>query len=179
MPRKILRLGVLALRRPPVTRWGTGELLPLAVLEQEPETPVHTLLSRENGVETWYLGARGLELWPGDTGHHRDNLESGRPTVWVALRGADPAKAEVVCLTADPYEGESLATDPDLIVEAVPMPDAVREVIQAFIDAYHVEIPFKKRKRLPADPNALVAHAPRILQPEDKWQARKGRGLDP
>ncbi|MBD3765262.1 MAG: DUF3305 domain-containing protein, partial [Rhodobacterales bacterium] len=126
MPKEILRLGVLAQRRPPVTRWGKGELRPLAVLPAEPATPPHTAVSADGGVETWYLGGRDLALWSGDTGHHRDNLSSGRPSVWVALRGADPATAEIVCLTADPYEGEGLASDLDLIVEAVPMPDAVQ-----------------------------------------------------
>jgi hypothetical protein len=96
----------------------------------------------------------------------------------VALRGDDPARTEVVCVTADPYEGEGLASDLDLIVDAVPMPEAVQAAVAAFIDAHHVEMPFKKRKRLPADPNALVARAPRVLQPGESWQARKGRGPD-
>lgn len=179
MPKEILRLGVLARQSPPVTRWGTGELRPVGVLAVEPETPAHTLLSNENGVEIWYLGARELVLWSGDTGHHRDNLASGRPAVWVALRGTDPAGAEIFCLTADPYEGEGLASDLDLIVEAVAMPEAIQARVQGFIEANHVEMPFKKRKRLPADPDAFMARAPRVLQPQDKWEARKGKGLDP
>jgi len=179
MPQETVRLGVLALRRPPVTRWGAGELRPLAVLPGEPEAAPHTLLRREGGVETWYLGARDLILWSGDTGHHRDNLASGRPSVWVALRGADPARAEVVALTADPYEGEGLASDPDLIVEAVPMPEGLIPWVAGFIDRHHVEFEFKKRKRQPADPNALTARAPRVLQPQDKWEATRGRGPKP
>lgn len=178
MPREILRFGVLAQRRPPVTRWGTGELRPLAVLPAEPAAAPHTAISTEGGTETWYLGGRDLTLWSGDTGHYRDNLSSGRPSVWVALRGADPLRSEIVCLTADPYEGEGLASDLDLIVEAVPMPDAVQARIIAFVAAHHVEVPFKKRKRLPADPNAMVSRAPRVLQPDDKWVARHGRPSD-
>jgi hypothetical protein len=178
MPKQILRFGVLALRRPPVTRWGTGELRPLGVLTPEPETPANTLLLSEGGMEAWYLGGRDLVLWSGDTAHHRDNLHSGRPSIWVALRGTDPATAQVASLTADPYEGEGLASDLDLIVEAVPMPDAVQAIITDFIAAHHVEMPFKKRKRLPADPNALVSRAPRVLQPDESWQARKGKGAD-
>lgn len=175
MPKEILRLGVLVQRRPPVTRWGTGEMRPLAVLAMEPGTPPHTLVSRDNGVETWYLGGHELVLWSGDTGHHRDNLEAGQPSVWVALRGADPSTSEVVCITVDPYEGEGLASDPDVIVDAVPMPDAVRAAVEGFVARHHVEMPFKKRKRLPADPNALDARAPRVLQPQDKWGAQNGR----
>lgn len=175
MPQQILRLGVLAQKRPPLSRWSTGELRPVGVLVGEPATPPATLLSTENGVETWYLGARDLILWSGDTAHHRDNLASGRPAIWIALRGQDPARADIVCLTADPYEGEGLASDLDLMVEAVAMPVAVQAVVDQFVTAHHVEMPFKKRKRLPADPQAFVARAPRVLQPQDKWQARKGK----
>ena len=169
MPQEVLRVAVLAIRRPPVTRWGTGELRPFALLPQEPETAPHTLLTVEDGVETWYLGGRDLTLYSGDTGHHRDNLTSGRPSIWVALRGRDPKSAEIVMVTADPYEGEGYAADLDLTVEAVPMPDSLYTHIGRFVDRYHAEIPFKKRKRLPVDPNAMTARAPRVLQEADKW----------
>lgn len=179
MPREIIRIGVVAERRPPVSRWSTGELRPVTVLPAEPATPPATCLGREGGVETWYLGGRDLVLWSGDAGHHRDNLQSQRPSVWVALRGRDPASAEVVAVTVDPYEGEGLATDPDLIVDAVPMPEAVRRAVTAFADRHFVDMPFKKRKRAAVDPEALSPRAPRILQPEDKWETRKGRRQDP
>jgi hypothetical protein len=148
------------------------------VLPAEPATLPGTRLSDENGTETWYLGARDMVLWSGDAGHHRDNLGSGRPSVWVALRGTDPARAEVVAVTVDPYEGEGLASDPDLIVDAVPMPEPVARAVAAFAEAHFVEMPFKKRKRLPADPNALTSRAPRVLPPEEKWENLHGRRKD-
>lgn len=175
MPEQVLRLGVIAIRRPPVTRWGQAELRPSAVLPQAPDLAPGTLIGTENGVETWYLGARDMTLFSGDTAHHMDNLNSGRPSVWVALRGQEPASARIVCVTADPYEGEGYASDLDLKVEAVPMPALIREALAAFIAAHHVDIPFKKRKRLPADPNAMQPRAPRILPPGEKWHERGGR----
>jgi len=175
MPKLILRVAVLAVRRPPVTRWGTGELRPLAVLETEPAAAANTLVATDAGIETWYLGGRDLVLWSGDTGHHRDNLMSGQPSLWVALRGTDPARAEVACVTADPYEGEGLASDLALIVDAVPMPTAIKGVVADFVAAHHVEMPFKKRKRVDADPDAFTARAPRVLGHDDKWETRKGR----
>jgi len=169
MPQHMIRLGVLALRRPPVTRWGKGELRPSAVLPQEPDIAPGTLISNENGTETWYLGARDMVLYSGDTGHHLDNLNSGRPSVWVAMRGQDPARADLACVTVDPYEGEGFASDLDVTVEAVPMPSLVRTALEAFIAAHHVDIPFRKRKRTPHAPDAQDPRAPRILQPGDKW----------
>lgn len=176
MPKQTLRLGVVALRRAPVTRWGTGELRPSAVLPMEPDTAPRTLISANDGLESWYLGARDLVLYSGDSGHHLDNLRSGRPAIWVAMRGREPQNAEVICVTADPYEGEGYASDLDLTVEAVPMPALTRAEIERFVQAHHVDIPFKKRKRSPQDANALTRRAPRILQPEDKWHLGKAGG---
>lgn len=169
MPQDTLRISVLAVRRPPVTKWGKGELRPCAVLAQEPQAAANSLLFAENGVETWYLGGRDLVLYSGDTSHHRDNLTSGRPSVWVALRGQDPETAQVIAVTADPYEGEGYASDLELRVEAVPMPPVLVDHIAGFIAVHHVDMPFKKRKRLPVDPNAMAARAPRVLQEVDKW----------
>jgi hypothetical protein len=58
----------------------------------------------------------------GRRGHHRDNLVSG------ARRSGSRCAAPIPRgrdrrVTVDPYEGEGLASDPDLIVEAVPMPE--------------------------------------------------------
>jgi hypothetical protein len=169
MPIETLRVSVLAVRRPPVTKWGAGELRPSAVLPQEPGAAPNTLLHAENQVETWYLGGRDLVLFSGDTAHHRDNLDSGRPSLWVALRGQDPKTAEIVNVTADPYEGEGFASDLSLFVEAVPMPAVIQTRVAAFVAANHVDIPFKKRKRQDIDPNAPDPRAPRILQEADKW----------
>jgi hypothetical protein len=42
----------------------------------------------------------------------------------------------------------------------VPMPEPVREVVEAFVAEHHVERPFYKRKRDRADPEALARRAP-------------------
>lgn len=171
--RPVWRLGLLARRTPPANRWSAGGLVPSAVLMPEPALPPHTRVSAEGPVEVWYLGARDLSLHPGDTGHYRDNLASGRPSVWAVIRGIDPAAAEVLALTVDPYEGEGLAGDVALTVEALPIPPALAAELAAYVEAHHVEIAFKKRQRQPADPNALQSRAPRVLSPEQKWGPKR------
>ncbi len=175
MPKVTLRVGVVAELRPPVTRWGKPALRPVAVLPAEPATPPMTRLPGPDAVETWYLGARDLVFHSGDTGHHRDNLASARPAVWVALRGTTPGAADLVAVTVDPYEGEGLVGDLDLTVEAVPMPPQIAAALQAFVAEHHVEIPFKKRKRSPQAPGAMDPRAPRILPSDEGWIARRGR----
>jgi hypothetical protein len=171
MPKESFKVGVLAQSRPPVTKWGGRVVRPTAVFATVPGTAPGTLVSDVDGVETWYLGASDVTLHSGDTGYYRDNL-SGRPSVWVALpQVSDGARAKVQLVTVDPYEGEGLASDEALVVEAVAMPDAVRAHVEAFIAAHHVDIPFEKRQRKPVD---VVGdpRAPRILKPEDKWVKR-------
>jgi hypothetical protein len=171
MPKDTFRVGVLAQSRPPVTQWGGRVLRPTVVFAMVPATAPGTLVSDVGGVETWYLGASDVTLHSGDTAYYRDNL-SGRPSVWVALPQArDAARAKVQLVTVDPYEGEGLASDEALVVEALTMPDAVRAHVEAFIAAHHVDIPFKKRQRKPVD---VVSdpRPPRILPPEDKWVKR-------
>jgi hypothetical protein len=167
-----LRVGVVATLRPPATRWGTATLRPSAVVWPAPDRPAPARLGEEAGVETWWLGAHGLTFHSGDTGHQRDNLHSAAPSVWVALADADdPARATVKLVTVDPYEGGGMADDPAVVVDTAPLPPALAAEMRAFIDAHHVEIPFKKRKRTPATTDA-DPRAPRVLRPEDKWGRR-------
>jgi hypothetical protein len=173
MARESHRLGLLVRRTPPANRWSTGALTPSAVLMPEPPLAPRCRVSAEGAVEVWYLGAAEVVLHPGDTGHHRDNLNSGRPSVWAAIRGADPATAILAALTVDPYEGEGLAGDPALTVEALPMPAELAARLAAFVARHHVEIPFRKRARQPADPDALQARAPRVLTPDQKWGPKR------
>lgn len=169
MAREVLKFAVVAQSRPPVTKWAGRQVRPYAVLPAVPETAPHTLLSEEDGVETWYLGAHDLILHTGDTGHYRDNLMSRLPRVWVAISEVEDArKADIKLVTVDPYEGEGLALDTGVLVDVVAMPDMLRLKLEDFIARHHVEIPFKKRKRKPVDVES-DPRAPRILQPEDKW----------
>lgn len=169
MPRSVVQIAVVARSHPPATRWSTRVLRPWQVLPLVPATPPRTRLSEENGVETWYLGPADVVLYSGEAAHYRDNLESGRPSIWVAMpQTDDPLAARVQIATVDPYEGEGLAGDVSLVVEALPIPAPLLAELAAFTAAHFAEIPFEKRKRkrvdLETDPRA-----PRILRPEDKW----------
>ncbi len=67
---------------------------------------------------------------------------------------------EIAAVTADPAEGEGRTEPGTGIVEAVAMPEKLREIIAAFIAQHHVEHVFEKRERDRADPEALARHAP-------------------
>jgi hypothetical protein len=59
---------------------------------------------------------------------------------------------EILAVTADPAEGEAFTDAGNNIVEAVPMPPDVVKAIVQFIAEHHVERPFVKRQRQPAEP---------------------------
>lgn len=146
MSEHTIEIGVVIARRQLKGPWATQAWLPVAALPAAPGAQAGTRLRTSEGEETFYAGAYALALHPGDTAHYRDNLASGRPSVWIALRmeGESPIVSTV---TADPYEGEAMAGGTGEIVEAVPMPEDVQRRLAAFVAQFHVERPFIKRKR--------------------------------
>ena len=148
-------IGVIVEKRVLKGPWGGTTWRPVAVLPAAPALAPGTRLGGEAGGDSFYAGAATLDLHLRATGHYRDNLTSGRPSVWVVVRPVGE-EVELVSATVDPYEGEALAGSMDDVVEAVAMPLPVREWVQAFFDAFHQEQTFFKRKRDRADPEALA-----------------------
>jgi hypothetical protein len=95
-------------------------------------------------------------LYRTETTNYRDNLAPGTPSLWVVLRptGAEPPY-DVVAVTADPAEGEAFTEAGNDLVDAVPMPEEMANVVAAFVAEHHVERAFVKRKRDRANPEAL------------------------
>lgn len=155
-PADRLTIGVVVAKRRLVGPWADHAWLPTAILPAPPDVAPWTLLSSDERQDNFYAGPFDVTLHRGDTSHYRDNLGSGRPSLWVSLRATAPEEHEIATVTADPYEGESMAEGIGEIVEAVPMPESVQRDIAAFVEAFHVERPFFKRKRDRADREALA-----------------------
>ena len=156
-----IEVGVVVERRKARSAWTDYVWRPVTILAGRPEAAPWTVLATEGDCTTFYAGPAEIDLYRTETGQYRDNLASGAPLLWVALRptGADPAY-RVVAVTADPAEGESWTGSGDDLVDAVPMPTAVREAIEAFVAEHHVETPFAKRRRDRPDPQALARRRP-------------------
>lgn len=132
---------------------------PSAVLVGQPEAKPWTRLSGDDKRASFYAGGTSIELYRSDAGNYRDNLAGDRK-LWVVLTPteSDPPYA-LFKVTADPTEGEAQTETGVNLVDAVPMPDAVREALEEFVAEHHVEQTFYKRKRDRADPNALGRRA--------------------
>ena len=149
--------GVVVERVKSTSQWIDYLWRPVAVLAGEPESAPWTRLTGDDERATFYAGRADITLHTSDTGSYRDNLASGAPALWVVLRPADSNPPyELFAVTADPSEGEAMTEAGSNIVEPVPMPEAIRETVAAFVAAHHVEREFFKRKRDRADPESLA-----------------------
>lgn len=154
-------VGVLVRRSRATSQWIDHLWQPVEVLVGEPEASPWTVVESDGDTTTFYAGAADLEIYRAETGNYRDNLVSGRPSIWVALRSAEAEMPyRLFAVTADPTEGEGYTQAGTDIVEAVPMPQAIEDVLAAFVAEHHVETPFFKRKRDRANPEALARRTP-------------------
>jgi len=156
-----MAVGVVVERHKAQSPWIDFTWSPVSVLCGVPETSPWTMLSAGGDGATFYAGAAEIELYRTETGHYRDNLASGAPGLWVALRptgGEHPY--DIFAVTADPAEGEAWTQSGHDLVEVVPMPEAVQAWVANFVAEHHVEQPFQKRQRDRADPEALARRSP-------------------
>jgi len=160
IPDDRFEVGIIVARRRLKGPWASHAWMPVEALPAAPETAPWTQLSETEEEATFYAGAHEVTLHIAETAHYRDNLISGRPSLWVTLHATSEDTYTVASVTADPYEGESMAEGIGEIVEAVPMPPEVQAKLLAFFEAFHIERKFEKRKRDRADPEALARRAP-------------------
>lgn len=165
-PLERISVGIVAERRRAISKWIDFAWRPVTALAGVPDTPAWTRLSGDDELSLYYVGAAEVELYVSEAPNYRDNLVSGTPQLWVALRptDADPPY-NLVAVTADPAEGEGYTLNGTDLVEPVPMPESIIDIVAAFVQQHLVERAFFKRKRDRADPEAL---APRDIAQKDR-----------
>jgi hypothetical protein len=148
MSEQAITVGVIVEKRKAASIWIDHLWVPVAVLPGLPEAPPLTLIDREDELERYYLGASALVLARNETAHYRDNLMSGAPKLWVAMREQpEDGTVALLTVTADPAEGEALTEAGANLVDVVPMVPEIAAFVAAFVDENHVEREFYKRKR--------------------------------
>jgi hypothetical protein len=148
-------VGVVVERHKARSPWVDFLWRPVAVLAGEPSAAPWTPLGTEGETALFFAGGAMIELHRTETTNYQNNLRSGAPALWVALRpvASDPPY-EILAVTADPSEGEAFTDAGNNLVEAVAMPPEIVAAVARFIREHHVERPFVKRQRQPADPTA-------------------------
>jgi hypothetical protein len=150
-PHARIPVGIVVERRKATSAWVDTVWRSVAVLPGVPDAAPWTVIATGEDVTTFYVGATEIELYRTEAEHYWINLESGQPSVWIALRptGADPPYA-LFAVTVDPAEGESFTQSGGDVVDAVPMPAVVRESVEAFVAQHHVVQPHFRRTRMDA-----------------------------
>lgn len=141
-------VGVVVERRKARSVWVDFLWRPVSVfagtLTAAPWTPLDTEADRT----LFFAGQSVIDLHRTETTNYRDNLASGTPALWIALRPvASEWPYEILAVTADPTEGEAFTDAGSNLVEAVAMPADIVTVVVQFIAQHHVERPFVKRQR--------------------------------
>jgi Protein of unknown function (DUF3305) len=146
-------VGVIVERRKAQSPWADDLYRPVSVLHGVPAAAPGTQISSEEDVITFYAGDAVIELHRTDTTGYRDNLASGSPLLWVVLRSSESG-LRLQLVTADPAEGEALTGSGNDLVESLPMPSSIGQILEEFIAEHHVEQPFYKRERSKSGPSA-------------------------
>jgi hypothetical protein len=157
VPLLSIPVGVVVERRKANSPWIDFIWRGIGVLPDEPELKPWTILRDEGEATLYYAGSAAIDLYRSETARYRENFASQLPSVWVVLSPSEGAwPYAVAAVTADPAEGEAFTQAGANLVETVPMPVVLRNTIEKFIAEHHVEREFFKRKRRPADPEALA-----------------------
>lgn len=143
-----IAVSVVIERRKARSPWLDFVWRPVMVLPGNAAVAPGTPLSATEDTALFYAGEAAIELYRTETANYRANLASGAPSLWVVLRpDAGRHCYKLVAVTADPAEGEAFADAGNDMIEAMPMPAAVGEMIGDFVSWHHVERPFIKRHR--------------------------------
>jgi hypothetical protein len=141
-------VGVVAERRKAKSRWADFLWRPVSVFAGVASAAPWTPFDNEAEPTLFFAGEAVIELHRTETTNYRDNLASAAPALWVVMSPtASHPPYELLTVTADPAEGEAFTDAGRNLVEAVPMPSNIVEIIARFIALHHVERPFVKRKR--------------------------------
>jgi hypothetical protein len=145
-------VGVVVERRRAKSVWADFLWRPVSVLVGQPSAEPWTVLDVQVESVMFYAGEAAIELHRTESAFYRDNLASEMPRLWVVLSPAasDPPY-KLLTVTADPAEGEGFTDAGDNIVDTVPMPREIVAIVDQFIATHHVDKPFIKRRRKPAE----------------------------
>jgi Protein of unknown function (DUF3305) len=146
----VLRIpvGVVVERHRATSPWLDFVWRPVSVLPGIPAAKPWTPLGPVGDTTTFFAGTATIALHRTETANYIDNLSSGAPLLWVVLRPTEAQPPyEVLAVTADPAEGEAFTEAGNDLVETVPMPADIEDVVAAFVAEHHVDRAFFKRRR--------------------------------
>jgi hypothetical protein len=147
-------LGVTIAREAVDNPWQDHVWRAVSVFLDAPSVTTWRCLEHRPGYEHIHAATLPLELHRKETPGYVANLSGSTPGIYVVIRPGPavrdgPEPVHVALITASAHDVEAYGHLGEEVIGSVAMPDTVRELIEAFIDAHHVDEPFRKRKRKP------------------------------
>lgn len=146
-----LPLGIILRKAPGVTRWMRWSWKAVAVLPGAGPADWREMRREGEAVE-YHAATLPLELHGAETEAYLHGLSAAVPSIYVVMRedpgeGEGEAPLDVVLVTASPYEAQDYDDSGEEIIEKVPMPPGLVAWVQEFVDEFHHEEAFVKRRR--------------------------------
>lgn len=141
-------VGVVLRRAPGVTRWARWTWKAVAVLPGAGQADWREL-RRDGDVVEYHAATPLLELHGAETEAYLHGLNARVPSLYVIMRAENgpDAPLEVVLITASPYEAQDYTDNGEDIVEKVPMPAGLLAWVRDFVEEFHEDEVFVKRRR--------------------------------
>ncbi|MEO0991507.1 MAG: DUF3305 domain-containing protein [Pseudomonadota bacterium] len=140
-------IGVVLRRSPGVTPWRKWSWKATAVLPGAGPADWREIRKEGDTIE-YHAATEVLELHGAEAEAYQHGLQAQVPCVYVVMRdGEGPAPLDVVLVTASPYEAQDYTDSGEEIVEKVAMPLLLRSLVAEFVEEFHEEEVFIKRKR--------------------------------
>lgn len=149
-------LGVIAEKRKSSSRWAQDYWIPVGVMLDPTDFKAGDVLLQDDRVTRYYMGHTDLTCYAADTEAYVENFDSGAPALYVVLRqdtdDETPLPWYLHSVTASPHAAQDHEVGAQDIVERIPMPPEIAAVLLGFLDEFHVDVKFRKRRRVDHDP---------------------------
>ncbi|SEJ98636.1 hypothetical protein MAA5396_03886 [Marinovum algicola] len=144
---RTLPVGVVLRKTPGATRWAAWHWTASAVLPGAGPADWR-VMRQEDGAVEYHAATMTLELHGAETEAYLHGISARVPSLYVVMREAagDPP-LEVVLVTASPYEAQDYTDSGEEIVEKVPMPHGLVAWVREFVEDFHQDEVFVKRRR--------------------------------
>lgn len=143
-------LGIVLERRPVDHPWQDHEWQLAAVLPGAARIETPLVLEESGDSLQIHAATLDVELFKGETEGYRANLTS-RGLVYVVLREAEEEEQDYEFVpflaTVCPYEAQDYMDSSEERVDVIVMPPDMAAWVATFVETYHVDQPFKKRRR--------------------------------
>ncbi|PYG30994.1 uncharacterized protein DUF3305 [Pelagimonas varians] len=140
-------LGVVLRKTPGVTRWVPWVWKAVAVLPGAGPAEFREMRREGEAIE-YHAATLTLELHGAETEAYLHGLTAKVPSIYVVMReGEGDCPLDMLLVTASPYEAQDYTDSGEELVEKVPMPIGLMAWVRAFVEEFHEDEVFVKRRR--------------------------------